>query len=133
MAEIWFGADADPPSPPKSRPGRKMEFLELKAAADNAGGASSSGRKRRSVQPFPRRCENEDDENRGQRNDDRNDDEVEVKYGVTSVCGRKREMEDTVSVHLYFATQKNEPQIPLLFFWGVRWPWLLSCKHNICF
>lgn len=68
-----------------------------------------------------RRCENEEHENRGQRKDDDDDEDNvvvddDVKYGVTSVCGRRREMEDMVSVHLYFTNEKNLPQIPIHFF-----------------
>ncbi|KAA0041439.1 hypothetical protein IC582_004445 [Cucumis melo] len=109
-----------------------MDFLHLKDASTTAddsnrsssSSSSSGGRKRCRMHSVSRRCENEDHENRGQRNDDDDDDDDEdnvvvdddVKYGVTSVCGRRREMEDMVSVHLYFTNQKNLPQIPIHFF-----------------
>ncbi|XP_023551136.1 probable protein phosphatase 2C 24 isoform X1 [Cucurbita pepo subsp. pepo] len=119
MAEICFAGDGEPSPRPKSRPRnsarRTKEFLHHNAAADESASSSSSpstppshqGRKRRGVHHSLRRCKKVDN----------NVDGVETaKYGVTSVCGRRREMEDTVSLHPCFATYRNQPQIPLHFF-----------------
>ncbi|XP_022133601.1 protein phosphatase 2C 3-like [Momordica charantia] len=68
-----------------------------------------AGRKRRGVHDvFPgRHCQNADD-------DENNNYVVKVKYGVTSVCGIRRDMEDAVSVHPFFAALKTDH--PLHFF-----------------
>lgn len=122
MAEICFVGDGEPSagsssSRPRNSTSRRMDFLQINATAGDGNSSEPSSppqqkaRKRRSVhQHIPGGCE-KTEENRVVMERERN-----IKYGMTYVCGRRREMEDTVSVHTCFATLKNQPHFPLHFF-----------------
>lgn len=123
-------APIEPSSRPSRR--RRMELLPLKFIADVAVAPPlENGRKRQKLDlhlspPAPRECENAVENCEEKRKDSEPNEAllqnqvvnlsekskpVEVqteavqefpKFGVTSVCGRRRDMEDTVSVHPSF-------------------------------
>lgn len=51
------------------------------------------------------------------------------KYGVSSVCGRRREMEDTYAIHPFFVSQGDE-RTPALHYFGVYDGH--GCSHVYC-
>ncbi|KAL9283965.1 putative protein phosphatase 2C 78 [Arabidopsis thaliana] len=63
------------------------------------------------------------------------DPEAYPKYGVASVCGRRREMEDAVAVHPFFFPSSDGifiHRISLLR--RLRWPWLfpsMKCRERL--
>lgn len=135
MAEICCGVvgAGETPTPSieqNSRPSRRrsLDFLPLKYLSDVAILPENISRKRQKVDllvslPPPR----EFDEvvaiaNYVNVSDLEN--EVVVaeecpKYGITSVCGRRRDMEDAVSVHPSFCKEKNEQNQKPFHFFGV--------------
>ncbi|XP_027329663.1 protein phosphatase 2C 37-like [Abrus precatorius] len=143
MAGICCGVvgDGETPTPIEvtSRPSarRSLDLLPLKFIADVAIPPPDSSRKRQKLDPCtslapPRECENavENCEQKG----------VEVaslpncsmnsllhsrvveerpRYGVTSVCGRRRDMEDAVSIRPWFCQENGSQDKNGFHFFGV--------------
>lgn len=152
MAEICCGVvgAGETPTPniePNSRPSRRrsLDFLPLKYLADVAIPTENISRKRQKLDlvvslPPPRECENTVDAVEvavaNCLNVSELENEVAVaeecpKYGITSVCGRRRDMEDAVSVHPSFCKEKNEQNKKPFHFFGVYDGH--GCSHvNIC-
>lgn len=135
MAEICCGVvgEGDTPTPmePSSRPSarRSLDMLPLKFMANMPIPPPEASRKRQKldlcVSPPPERevenavetCQDrvggpQEEESEGSVIPVRLEDEVVVvdespKYGVTSVCGRRRDMEDAVSVRPSFSEEKG--------------------------
>jgi protein phosphatase 2C len=123
MAGMCCGVVGEGESPASSRPSRRrnLDLLSFKYIADMASGTS---RKRRQADL----CKNNDFESCDDSSDDKskkNKKESKVsdsedksstegnsedgefpKFGVTSVCGRRRDMEDSVSVKPSFSSQE---------------------------
>jgi protein phosphatase 2C len=123
MAGMCCGVVGEGESPASSRPSRRrnLDLLPFKYIADMASGTS---RKRRQ----PDLCKNNDFESCDDSSDDKskkskneskvsdsedksstegNSEDGEFpKFGVTSVCGRRRDMEDSVSVKPSFSSQE---------------------------
>ncbi|XP_061368928.1 protein phosphatase 2C 37-like isoform X2 [Gastrolobium bilobum] len=123
MAGICCGVvgEGETPAPiePSSRPSRRrsLDLLPLKYMADMAVPSSDTSRKRHRLDLCPKDCEessavDEEDPKRSKVSSSSSstvgDLEVEEcpKFGVTSVCGRRRDMEDSVSVHPSFSQEK---------------------------
>ncbi|CAL5190021.1 unnamed protein product [Lathyrus oleraceus] len=140
MAEICCGVvgAGETPTPniePNSRPSRRrsLDFLPLKYLADVAIPTENISRKRQKLDlvvslPPPRECENTVDTVEVAVANCVNVSELEnevvvaeecPKYGITSVCGRRRDMEDAVSVHPSFCKEKNEQNKKPFHFFGV--------------
>ncbi|GAU51870.1 hypothetical protein TSUD_416530 [Trifolium subterraneum] len=121
---------------------RSLDFLPLKYIADMAIPPENISRKRQKLDPSfsppSRKSEKGVDSSESGTNEKSTKNEVVLvanrsnvseienevvvveecpKYGITSVCGRRREMEDTVSVHPSFCEEKTEQkQKPFHFF-----------------
>ncbi|XP_058109512.1 probable protein phosphatase 2C 24 [Magnolia sinica] len=140
MAEICCGVvnESDPSVPrelsSRAARRRRMEIRRFKFVGGVATPPESGCCKRQKTEaapspvPSPRECENAVDssgseERKGAGGESATSSESAVlghcpKYGMSSVCGRRREMEDAVSIHPSFFQRK--PQIPgNLHFFGV--------------
>ncbi|KAL5973449.1 hypothetical protein ACLOJK_030099 [Asimina triloba] len=137
MAEICCGIVSKSEAPATCGAGsrnarrRKCEIRRFKLCAGVAAQPDSGCCKRRkmdaSTSPAtsPRHCENanenSDEEERKKRGKSLPKAEAAhrcPKYGTTSVCGRRRDMEDAVSIHPSFF--RSERQVPAnLHFFGV--------------
>lgn len=140
MVELCFEAKAATPPCESSSQGarrRRMEIRKYKnengvrISSPESGGSSTSGQKRK-LEAF----EVSDSDPKKKRIADGKAPENKEspfpsnlslfsecpKYGVASVCGRRREMEDAVSVHPWFCRQ-NDNNVsfdePMLHYFGV--------------
>jgi protein phosphatase 2C len=123
---------------------RSLDFLPLKYIADMAIPSENISRKRQkldqSISPPSQQSEKEVDSSESSTNEKSTKHEVVLatnrsnvpeienevvvveecpKYGITSVCGRRREMEDSVSVHPSFCEEKSEQKQKPFHFFGV--------------
>ncbi|KAK7305782.1 hypothetical protein VNO77_43693 [Canavalia gladiata] len=127
MAGICCGVvgEGETPAPiePSSRPSRRrsLDLLPLKYIADMAVPSLEGSRKRPKLDLAPRDCKNAVQNCQESKTGNKVDDEVvsetksvteaglEIeecpKFGVTSVCGRRRDMEDSVSVRPSFSRE----------------------------
>ncbi|KAK8672273.1 hypothetical protein V6N13_110646 [Hibiscus sabdariffa] len=143
--EIVGESEPAAPIEPTSRASRRrrMEHRPFKLVADAVVQPSLENvQKRQKLDLFlptsPRNCDNDvqnSDTNRLEKNDEPNEsldcngtvkpeavEEVKEspKFGMTSVCGRRRDMEDAVSIHPSFCRQSREAQISSdIHFFGV--------------
>lgn len=130
MAEICCGVVGEEetltlPVEPSSRPSgrRSLDLLPLKYMADPPENSRKRQKLDPSVSPPPppaRECENAVDSCESSTDEESKENEVVLenkvvvveecspKYGITSVCGRRREMEDAVSVHPSFCREKRD-------------------------
>nr|AFK46885.1 unknown [Medicago truncatula] len=130
MAEICCGVVGEEetltlPVEPSSRPSgrRSLDLLPLKYMADPPENSRKRQKLDPSVSPPPppaRECENAVDSCESSTDEESKENEVVLenkvvvveecspKYGITSVCGRRREMEDAVSVHPSFCREKQD-------------------------
>ncbi|CAI8586190.1 unnamed protein product [Vicia faba] len=137
MAEICCGVvgGGETPAPniePNSRPSRRrsLDFLPLKYI-DVAIPAENVSRKRQKVDLLVSLPPPQEESNKNEvvpvvncLNVSEMEKEVVVveecpKYGITSVCGRRRDMEDAVSVHPSFCKEKSEQNQKPFHFFGV--------------
>ncbi|CAK9142161.1 unnamed protein product [Ilex paraguariensis] len=137
MAEICCGMvsekDASPPCESGSRSSRRrrMEIRRIKFVADIAMPENESGEKRPKLELYTSRecdnavenCDPDGEQIRTERENGRSetkeivvwnpptvlvDPEAYPKYGVASVCGRRRDMEDAVAIHPSFCRREHE-------------------------
>ena len=136
MAGICCGVvegETAAPIEPSPRPTRsRLDLLPLKYIADMAVPPSDGSRKRPrlarcSALAKPRECRNaveisESSQGKPEKEQDKatkpeNELSQEYpKFGVTSVCGRRRDMEDTVSVHPSFCHEEGQNKKGCHFF-----------------
>ncbi|XP_045786933.1 protein phosphatase 2C 37-like [Trifolium pratense] len=144
MAEICCGVvgAGETPTPtiePNSRNSvrRSLDFLPLKYIADMAIPSENISRKRQKLDPSTKKGVVSSESSTNEKstknevvlvancsNVSEAENEVVVvedcpKYGITSVCGRRREMEDSVSVHPSFCEEKSEQNQNPFHFFGV--------------
>ncbi|KEH34758.1 putative protein-serine/threonine phosphatase [Medicago truncatula] len=119
MAGMCCGVVGEGDSPASSRPSRRrnLDLLPFKYIADMASGTSRKRRQPDLKKDFES-CEDSSDEKSDRSKKNKKEDrekpstegnfEVEEcpKFGVTSVCGRRRDMEDSVSVKPCFSSQE---------------------------
>jgi protein phosphatase 2C len=124
---------------------RSLDFLPLKYIADMAIPSENISRKRQKLDqsispPSQQKSEKEVDSSESSTKEKSTKNEVVLvtnrsnvsdienevvvveecpKYGITSVCGRRREMEDSVSVHPSFCEEKSEQKQKPFHFFGV--------------
>ncbi|KAL2317189.1 hypothetical protein Fmac_031065 [Flemingia macrophylla] len=114
------GEAGETPSPmePTSRPSarRSIDRLPLKYIADVAVPPPESSRKRQKLDlsASPRECQNAVQSSQSKADSPSkiptllNNSSECPRYGVTSVCGRRRDMEDAVSVHPSFSARDEK-------------------------